>query len=224
ANMLKKIFVSIIVLILLSFSNEKFEQLKFEKQVAYEVFPQLIDSIHSDSRIKVPIPPPPIENGTNPTETIPLRQIYKDLERQEKELYKDTVKLVTAIVDSTIILSKEDKLELINHFELKQNHLDTSNIDFRYKIDLKKLKADKKIRFKYRSELPDGKKIWKTDYDFYLNSVISFSRIQFDRTNSYGVMTAHYTSGPLSGGSFRIFIKKDNDKWIIDWIDLTAVA
>ncbi len=208
---------------MLSFSNEKFEQLKFEKQVAYEVFPQLMDSIHSDSRIEFQIPPP-TENEQKPTDTIPLREIYKDLERQEKELYKDTVKLVTAIVDSTLIISKEDKLALINHFDLKEKSLNTLNIDSKYRIDINQLKADQKIRFIYRSELPEGYKIWKTDDEFYLNSVISFSRIQFDKTLSYGVMNFNYQIGRLSGGRFRIFIKKVDDKWLIDWIDLTAVS
>ena len=209
---------------LLSFSTEKFEQLKFEKQVAYEVFPQLMDSIHSDSRIEFQIPPPPTENEQKPTGTIPLREIYKDLEKQEKELYKDTVKLVTAIVDSTLIVSKEAKLALINHFDLKEKSLNTSNNDSKYRIDINQLKADQKIRLIYRSELPEGYKIWKTDYEFYLNSVISFSRIQFDKTLSYGVMNFNYQSGRLSGGRFRIFIKKVDDKWLIDWIDLTAVS
>ncbi len=183
-----------------------------------------MDSIHSDSRIEFQIPPPPTENEQKPTDTIPLREIYKDLERQEKELYKDTVKLVTAIVDSTLIISKEDKLALINHFDLKEKSLNISNIDSKYRIDINQLKADQKIRFIYRSELPVGYKIWKTDYEFYLNSVISFSRIQFDKTLSYGVMNFNYQSGRLSGGRFRIFIKKVDDKWLIDWIDLTAVS
>ncbi|WP_141878034.1 hypothetical protein [Gramella sp. Hel_I_59] len=224
--MLKKIFVFITVLTLLSSCNEKFDHLKFEKEVAYEIFPQLMDSIHSDSRIKLPTPPPPpIDDNESPIiDTISWEQFQKDIERQERELYQDSVKLVIAISDSTLILEQNDKNYLLKHFDLDENSLDTTNIDSRYKIKLEKLKADDKIRFKYSSEFPEGSKTWKSDYQFFLNAVVSYGRIQFDKTLSFGVLTTRYTSGPLSGGRYRIFIKKENNRWIIDKIVLTAVA
>ena len=98
--------------------------LKFEKQVAYEIFPQLIDSLHRDTRLNFPIPPPPDPNNntrTSELDSVAIQEILKDLDRQELELSKDSVKLVTAISDSTINLYENDKDELVNHFNLKSN-------------------------------------------------------------------------------------------------------
>jgi hypothetical protein len=227
ANMLMKVFVFITVLTLLFSCNDKFNHLEFEKQVTYEILPQLIDSLHKNTRLNFPVPPLPDPNNrkTPELDSIRIQEVLKDLEKKERELLKDSVKLVTAVSDSTILLFNNDKHALIEHFNLKTNSLDTTFTNFQYKIELEKLKTDNdKIRFIYKSNLPEPIKIWRTDYDFHLNAVLTFSRIQFDKTRKFGVMNVFYTTGRLSGGSYKIFIRKNGDIWIIDQMVLTAIS
>ncbi|RKS42517.1 hypothetical protein BC962_3242, partial [Gillisia mitskevichiae] len=56
ANMFRKIILIIFCFLLLSCQN-KTEKLKFEKEVAYEIFPLLIKNLHSDIRLGNPPPP-----------------------------------------------------------------------------------------------------------------------------------------------------------------------
>ena len=95
-----------------------------------------------------------------------------------------------------------------------------------YKVDLTKLKSNnQKIKFKYRSEFPNGREFWTTEYDYFISANIGFSRIIFDQTKSYGVLNGGYTMGILNGSGYRIFIKKDESgKWIIDKIVGTWIS
>ena len=222
--MLKKIFIFITVLIATSGCKEKFDPLKFEKGVAYEIFPILIDSLHYDNRVRLS-PPEFITNeeGKEVLDTIATKRSYKEFDRKKEEFYKDTVKLVTAIEDSTLLLN-EHKYSLLDHFSNKNINLDSTDISFKYKIELSKLKADNKIVFKYRSEFPQGSDMWRSEYDFYLNSLFLISRIQFDQNREYGVLIVSHGTGFLNGGAYRVFIKKIEGKWIIDELDLFEIS
>ena len=95
-----------------------------------------------------------------------------------------------------------------------------------FKVDFDKLKSDnEKLRFKPFSEFPDGRDIWTTDYDFNFQGSLSFSRILFDETRSFGVLNAGFVKGRLNGSGSRIFIRKDeNGVWIVDKITGTWVS
>tara|TARA_B100001063_G_C16540838_1_gene441172 strand:- start:71 stop:748 length:678 start_codon:yes stop_codon:yes gene_type:complete len=225
--MLKKFFVFITVLALLSSCNEKFDHLKFEKQVAYEVFPQLMDSLHRDNRIPIPAPSYKTDSLGNRLEydTIESQRGWKEFDRLKLEYYQDSVKLVTAISDSTFLLEGGEKSQLLKFYNLNNSDIDTINTNEKYKIDLDKLNADNKIKFIYRSDLPEGREIWRTDYKFYLNSVLSISRIQFDINKKFGVMSIGYSIGILNGIGCRVFIRKNNEgDWVIDKIQTTTIS
>ncbi len=224
--MLKKIFVFITVLTLLNSCNDNFDYLKFEKQVAYEIFPQLMDSLHQDTRLKIApiISKYRIEDSLSEDWNFNKEKVLEEIERSKEILYKDSVKLITAIADSAYILKKRDDTLLLKHYNLKSLTADTTNINFKYQIDLDKLKADKKIEFRYASNFPKFREFWITEYDFYMNAIFSMSRIRFDSTFSYGVLKCGYTTGYLNGGGYRIFIKKVNGKWVIDKIDLYQIS
>ncbi|TQI71088.1 hypothetical protein JM79_2014 [Gramella sp. Hel_I_59] len=232
--MLKKIFVFITVLTLQLSCIDKFDHPTFEKQVSHEIFPQLMDSLHFDQRLKFPIPPPPPPSEPNEQDknfekykidSADLEKRIKSYEKQKIELYNDSVKLMTAIRDSTLLLDEEDKRDFLNFYSLNIKDIDTVSINKKYKIDIRRLNADPKINFIYRSKLPGGREIWNTDHGFYLNSIVSISRIQFDRNRKFGVMTAGYSMGFMNGVAFRIFIRKNNEgKWVIDKIQTTYIS
>jgi len=75
------------------------------------------------------------------------------------------------------------------------------------------------------NEFPKDREIfWKEKYDFIFSGVIHFTRIQFDTEQKYGILDGGFVCGKLCGQGFRIYIKKENGKWLIDKIRGTWVS
>ena len=153
-------------------------------------------------------------------------QRYKAWERERDSIVNDNALIYIAFSDSIAGFDKEDMFELLNHFKNEKLIIDSKNLDFNtgFKVDFNKLKSNnKKLRFKPVSSFPEGSEIWNDKYD--LAGVLSFSRILFDKTKSYGVLNAGFMKGRLNGGGLRIFIKKDKKgTWIIDEIKETWIS
>lgn len=227
------LYLILIIVILLSCKKKqhkldfKQSELDFEQTVAYQIFPLLMDSLHRDYRL---FPPPgqvviyDKKGKYIGIDSIATEDVIKKFQKKQAKFKADSVKLVTAINDSTYLLGKIDKKSLLKHFSDFGLKLDTINISSNYKIDIKRLKADDKIIFKYLSEFPKGRAKWITKYDFHLNETTGFSRIQFDSTKSFGVLKSGMGFGILCGTGVRIFIKKENDKWIIDEIVVVEIS
>ena len=218
-------------LVLLS-CKKKQTDLEFEQSVAYEIFPILLDSVHTDRRLTpdLPIPPPPPLNWEE-TDSIDNNFKINDssvfiaaFDKRKLELEKDTTKLVVAIVDSTYRIDERAKKELIDFYKEYAIDLDTIKNDIPYRINISDLKHHKKFKLKYRSELPATSKVWKENYNFYLSGITGFSRIQFDLTKNYGVLLSGFGCGRLCGFSGLVFIRKVNGKWIIDKIKITSIS
>ncbi|PNW25678.1 hypothetical protein BKP44_19330 [Formosa algae] len=124
--------------------------------------------------------------------------------------------MVIAVDDSTTLLGKGERKELIKYYSDKNLILNTSDLSKNYKINLNRLKADSKLKFQYRSEFPKGSEMWKKEYGFHLAGTTGFSRIQFDKTKSYGILHSGFGCGKLCGTGVRVFIKKQDGKWIIE--------
>jgi len=227
--MFRKIILVIFSFLLLS-CQDKTDKLKFEKEVAYEIFPLIIKKLHSDIRLGNPPPPPEInydEKGNYiEMDSLEMAIHLTEYNKEKIKLYKDSLKLVIAISDSTYLLTIEEKNSLLIHFSEYKIKLDTVDNSTKYKIDIDKIRADDKLKFKYLSEFPEGSEIWKRkkNYDFFLNGATGFSRIQFDKTHSFGVLTSNYTVGPLNGFGVLVFIYKLNGKWLIDEIVTTTIS
>lgn len=217
----KLTFVTISIFLLLISCDKKQTDLEFEKSVANEIFPALLDSVFHDTRLA---PPPNSEWSDSTATKWDESKMIAEYEKRKTKLEKDTTKLVIAIVDSTYQINERAKKELIDFYKDFKIELDTINITKSYKINLTDLKHADKFKLKYRSELPATSKVWKGDYDFYLSGITGFSRIQFDRTKSYGVMISGFGCGRLCGFSGLVFIRKINGKWIIDKVKVTAVS
>jgi hypothetical protein len=228
AHMTKRLTLLLIPIFVLLFScKKKQSELEFEQSVVYEIFPALMDSLHFDFRLKPPPPPRPIFNEKGEiivTDTTGIEKTLAVYEKRKAELKADSVKLVIAIRDSVYSLEKTEKNQLLKHFSKHNLSLDSTDLSSEYKIDLKKLIADKKLEFKYLSEFPKGGNIWKKEYDFHLSGTTSLSRIQFDSTKSFGILRSGMGCGRLCGVGVRVFIRKVNDKWIIDEIIVTEIS
>lgn len=223
-------------------SKKKLTYLETEEKIFYELFPVLIDNIYRDFRLIPPPPPPPeylAEKGFDTTKD--YNQAYKDWEKSEDyvkrqnawerkrdSIKRDTTLIYVAIPDSINRFEEEDMYELVDHFNKQKLVIDSNDFDLNigFKIDFKKLKTNhENLRFKPMSEFPKGRDFWRTKYDFNLTASISFSRILFDETKSFGVLNAGFVEGPLNGSGCRIFIKKgENGKWLIDKIEGTWIS
>lgn len=203
----------------------------FEQSVFYEIFPDIIDSIYSDSRLRQK-PPSPFYIDSEGTklqlDPIEHEQLIKKWKDRTQEILNDNSPIYITIVDSVSKSDRYDNRELINRYSnlnltvnSKKNGLNEA-----YLINLKSLKTNNgKLTFKYRSEFPKGKEFWKKDYGYYLAANIGFSKILFDKTKNYGVLNISYSKGALEGNGFKIFIKKNkNGKWIIDGVIETWIT
>lgn len=226
--MTKKLTFFLTLIIELLFSCEKKQSdLEFEQSVVYEIFPALMDSLHFDLRLTPPPLPRPIFNEKGEiigTDTTGIAIALTEYQKRKAELKADSVKLVIAINDSVYSLEKRERNQLLKHFVEYNLKLDSTDLSAEYKIDLNKLQADKKLRFKYLSEFPKGSAIWKKEYDFHLSSTTGLSRIQFDSTKSFGILRSGMSCGKLCGSGVRVFIRKENNKWIIDRIIVTEIS
>ncbi len=223
----KQALVMISIFLLYSSFEKKQTDLEFEQSVAYEIFPALMYELHYDTRLGPPPPPAPIYDSNENLigyDTIVAKNTMAEWQMKLAGFKADSVKLVIAVDDSTRLLKKEEREELLKYFSDKNLILDTSNQTKNYKIKLNQLKADPKLKFKYRSEFPADSEIWSEEYDFHLSGTTGFSRIQFDTTKSYGILHSGFGCGKLCGTGFRIFIKKENGKWIIEKMILIEIA
>ncbi|TRZ45131.1 hypothetical protein [Robertkochia solimangrovi] len=222
------VFCLILIFALHNSCEKKQSELEFEQSVVYEIFPALMDSLHFDYRLKPPPPPPrPIFNEQGEiigTDTTGIAKASNEYLQRKAELKADSVKLVIAINDSVYPIGKKEGDQLLKYFAENNLRLDSTDISTKYLIDLNKLQADKKLRFKYLSEFPEGSDIWKKDYNFHLSGTTSLSRIQFDSTKSFGVLRSGMGCGKLCGSGVRVFIRKENNKWIIDKIIVTEIS
>jgi hypothetical protein len=206
--------LSILTLFFWNCKEEKaISESEFEQAVFYEIFPTILDSIYYEKRLLPPPPPPPeffqteeyknnIDKGIQDyKQTDKYKNDIKKWERKKDSLERDKSLIYLVVSDS------------ISGFE-------------KYKIDLNRLKSNnEKIKFKYRSEFPNGREFWRTEYDYFIAANIQFGGIIFDKTKNNGVLNGGYTMGILNGSGFRIFIKKNkNGNWIIDKIEGTWIS
>lgn len=245
---MKNKFTALLIMLLLSctFFNCKEEnelsQSVFEQAVFYEIFPDLLDALYFDIRLTPP-PPPTLEvlkeMGITGDDSMYNSQAWEKWEKSEEyqkvlkernvlieAIKRDTTSIYIAIQDSASVIEKQDIAELMKHFENENLKIDSIASPEVFQIDLSKLEPiNKKIKFKYQSTFPKGRKFWRTEYDFNLVASIGFSNIQFDESRSFGVLNAGCTRGFLNGHGGLVFIKKDkNNRWVIDKIVGTWIS
>ena len=215
--------------------QKKISDLEFEKNVMTEIFPDLIDSICFDYRTV--LNPPPIyglltydENGhrikVDSTMSIEeQKQRMTKWEHNQEAIEKDTSKLIVAFNPKIKSNNKELKEYLGERFKVTEVFNPKIEGDSTYTIDFKNIPLKGKFEIRDMSEFPkDRLEFWRKKYDFVFSGAVYFTGIKFDKERKFGVLDGGFSCGRLCGIGVRVYIKKVNEKWIIDKIDNTSVS
>ena len=227
--------VLLILIILFCSCEKKLTNLEFEKNVMTEIFPSLIDSTCIDIRIF--LEPPPIvgkiiyDNEGNYVRvdstkgTNEQKQKLLDWKNHIKNIEKDTSKIIIAFDPLIKDNSRDLKEDFKTHFKNSKIFLSKEKKETEYIFDFKNIKLNNKFRLKDIALFPkNNKAIWKAKYNFIFGGVVSFSRIQFDKNRQFGILDGGFVCGRHCGQGFRIYIKKVNNKWIINEVEGTWIA
>lgn len=226
--------ILLIVITLFSFCETKESDIEFEKKVMTQIFSSLIDSTCVDTRIFSN--PPPIY-GKYITEIdghVSIDTSKATLQEKRKlsiwkenfnKIKKDTSKIIFAFDPLLKISHEKLDTDFENHFTGKKIFHSKKNENLNYTFDFEKINLNNKFNLKNISYFSkDIHKIWETKYNFVFSGIIKFSRIQFDLEKKFGIIEGGFYCGRLCGQGFLIFIKKENNKWIIDEIKETWIS
>lgn len=195
----KCILFGITMITSLSCSNGQTD-LQFEKQVFYQVAPEIIDSEFPDT-----------SRGFMVQKTVDSSSVW---------VRETSVNAVIGILDSVYGFNQAFYEEYINfHFSNDDFKLDELNSQKSYKLDISKIKKKRSYNFKYLSEIPDSKKRWKREEKFYLMGLIGFSRIKFDKERRKGILDFTMSCGQQCGLTALVYLKNDNGNWKVDEIE-----
>lgn len=223
------------VIILFSSCEKKITDLEFEKNVMTEIFPSLIDSTCIDIRLFTNFPPEYGESifdktghyiGVDSTKATPeQKQKLLEWKINTEKIKKDTSKIIVAF-DSILKDNQQDlNKDFEKHFKNAKIYISKEKKETEYTFDFKNIKLNNKFELINISQFPKERGlIWLTKYDFVFSGAVFFSRIQFDKDKKFGILDGGFACGRLCGQGYRIYIKKVNNKWIIDKIENTWVS
>jgi hypothetical protein len=221
------------ILILFTSCEKKISDLDFERNVMSELFPTLIDQTCVDTRL-FRNPPPKYGNyiydvnGTNigiDTSNVSdsERKKMQDWKRERDKILKDTSSIIIAFNPNINDNPENVEEDFKKHFPNAQ--LSKSKGE-KYILDYKNITLNDKYKLKNIKDFPERNDddFWQKKYGFVFSGIVSFTRIRFDENKKFGVLDAGFVCGNLCGQGYRIFIKNENGKWIIDEIQGTWVS
>jgi hypothetical protein len=231
----QKITFLLILLYFVSSCEMKQTEFEFEKSVMTEIFPSLVDSICVDSRKM--LPPPMlgdfVEDKTghvsiDSTKATKEQRIeYRKWQKSREEVEKDTSSIIIAF-DPFL---KEPVFNFNKELKKKYSFLEVSIVNNDtikgYKFDFEKIKLNNKFKIKNISEFPktfNFNLLYELKYDFVFSGILQLSRIQFDKQKQFGILEGSFSFCGKCGRGFNIFIKKVNNKWVIDKVEGTWVS
>jgi hypothetical protein len=224
---LKKLFkISFILLFinLIVSCTTKTVSLQFEKEVMYEIYPDLIDSVWVSASYRFS-PPPPSHIEITPEYNIEQKKESKKRFNEELAHFKKSGFIVNLVVLDKVTKIKENQKELKEHFRdvvLSENSVSDT---LEYKIDRKRIDSYTIFKLRYLSLIPrKGERLYYNEFGYSIRGILYFSRIQFDSEKKYGVLIAGINCGDGCEKGFRVYIKKIKNKWIVDKIEEAWIA
>lgn len=202
---------------------------EFEKEVFYEVFPKIADSLRIYNQYLPPPPPPsiPIYNKNNEVVRYDTTGNFKRLKNWKEKIIEyqnDTTGFVIAVNNKAWKIKSIERIDLNKYFEGYNLEMDKTDSIYNFTIELKKLETKNNVIFKSISEFPRGPKIWRENYNFDFHGTFMMSEIVFDTTKQVGVFQVSRGKGRLNGGSYCVVIEKNEKGWSIVDIILQTIS
>jgi hypothetical protein len=208
--------------------KRKPNEIDFEKKVLLEVLPAIVDSTCRDSRLIMFPPPYPLypPKGFEISDSEKAERIKKS-EALRNMILNDTSSIFLAFNPEIKLpkgLGKHDPF-IIEEFKKylkgkKQASIQPKN----YSIDISQIKLDRKFKLTHDSIFPKDYTVWKKKYDFVFSGFFGVSRIIFDENKTLGILETWYTCESRCGYGHLVFLKKINNKWIIDKVQMTWIS
>jgi hypothetical protein len=172
---------------------------KFEHRVFIELLPKIVDSMFLDIR---PIPSLPKE----------IRKEIRNEKNQKLKLKKWREYRTSYFKNKTqFIIGIEENMESF------------ANIPST-KIDFTKIQNTNKFIFKSRTELPVDIDFRKESLEHNFVGIFSFSRIEIDEKKQKGELWVSYHCGGFCGKGGIVYIKKVDNNWEIEKIEILEVS
>lgn len=226
---MKSLYSVMLLLFLLASCQTKENKDKEEENIIIALLPTLIDTACMDLRVYEFRPPVPksIYDKNHKFIRFDYSDLAKDsiiFKKRLDSLDKDTSTLYVEFNPVLEDVNEKYKKELFTHFKIKKENGERRNESLT--ILHQNFRTKKKFRLRNSLKMP---KINKDDgvfskYGSSFSGSFAISRIYFDKKRNFGVLTAAYYCGSRCGEGFTIFIKKRNEKWIIDQIQDTWIA
>jgi hypothetical protein len=237
---LKKFVYFGIIIFLFSCQTKQNET---DVKIINQIFPQLTKAMHLSIVKAIDFPPPPPKflsldfSGKKNTyiKRSEIKGYISSLNKYRSYLQDcysnysqlDSINVVVGLSDTlyaypdlekeftTKKISKEYSgvLQDLNSLRLANKLVDFKNIT---NTGIFKVESVSKLGWYPRIDM----KFWKKKRDYYLTGVLLLSRIYLDKTKTHGIFyctKVNYEKEPLSN---LIFIKKTNNKWEIDKVEL----
>ncbi|MFH7016252.1 hypothetical protein [Flavobacterium sp. FlaQc-47] len=214
----KVISIVFILLSLFGCKKEKIDELQFEKDVLNNVFVEIVDSIYMDRRVILPPPTPRIDFKTNKEDTISFHKELKEYWRNRDSIKNDKTRILIGVYDDVKKISPQETEMIVKKINVSGYSYDISKETEEYKFVFKVFENNKKFNFQNTSKYPHEKKWDLNDKSNLLFPVgtISVSRIQFNKTKTFGILAAGAScGGGKCGRGFVIIIEKKSGKWKI---------
>ncbi len=218
-----KVLVPFIILLLFS-CGKKQSNIEFEQTVFYEVFPAIVDSMRLSTEIAPPPPRPIYDDEGNfvGVDTIEWIEMEANFEKEKLAFSHDSINCSAIVSDNIYELAENDILNFSKVNNLAIKDLDSNNSKLKYRIDISNLRSSKsQIQFIYSSEFNRNKDYRKSRYFSENLGVIGFSRIQFNKDKTKGVLNCFHYKGNIEESHFRIFIKNIKNIWLIEHTYIT---
>lgn len=193
-----KFLLTLLLITTFNISCKKITPLQKEQQVFYALLPILLDSVYANKGGV--LPPPAIKAITAEGEIV-----YKNL--------RDTIMPNFYLYNKTMIPSADLRSELFKHFMFADDITITCS-NKEYEISKQKINL----------EATDFKWTFKINPEERKTAVMEFSSLCLDSSLKLGALEANLYCGSKCGRYFIIFIKKVNEKWIVDAIEEIGVS
>ncbi|MFN8291203.1 MAG: hypothetical protein U0U70_13180 [Chitinophagaceae bacterium] len=199
----------------------------YDKAVLKEIFPSLLDSIYVEITFSM-TPPRIAEVVDSLTGKIEIKPVAKgatdkDLIRNSLNSYvRDSNYIIIVLRDSVHALSNDDLDIFRSKYPVINDTTKTSYLRGSYLVPLNDLTVRNCFRLKLSSEYRPATR----DSMIFVRQLkeISFSRIIFDSDKIHGMLTCEYVCGGLCGEGYRVYIKNQEGKWTIRFIEHAWVS